>query len=256
MRNQTKKHAGDSPAGHWPKDGAQSPLSPIERSRTTADEVQERLILAIARGDKVAGERITEAEIAAALNVSRVPAREAMQKLLLRGILVGGAQRGLRVADYGDQRIAELFELRFAIEKIIFQHVMRSRAIRTALIADLEVIVVRMREFSGSGDPILLSSVDMDFHRAVARHSGNVLAAQIWEGLAQHIFIVFCRHWSSAADRTGEVRLHEGLVEFVRTGSPDEIDDVLSKHFSEPSTRTAAVVPAPARRASRKRSVA
>jgi len=117
-------------------------------------------------------------------------------------------------------------------------------------------IHARMRELSGSGDPILLSSVDMYFHRAVARHSGNVLAAQIWEGLAQHIFIVFCRHWSSAADRTGEVRLHEGLVEFVRTGSPGGIDDVLSKHFSEPSTRAAAVVPAPARRASKKRSVA
>lgn len=214
------------------------PLSPIERSRTTADEVEERLIMAIAKGDKAAGERITEAEIAAALNVSRVPAREAMQKLLLRGILVGGAQRGLRVADYSKQRIAELFELRFAIEKIIFQHVMRPGHSRTALIAELEEIVGRMRELSGSGDPILLSSIDLDFHRAVAVHSGNLLAAQIWEGLAQHMFIVFCRDWSSASDRTGEVRLHERLVEFLRKGSVDEIDDVLSRHFSDPATRT------------------
>ncbi|MDW6023559.1 GntR family transcriptional regulator [Mesorhizobium sp. BAC0120] len=216
------------------------PLSPIERNRTTADEVEDRLILAIARGDIAPGKRITEAEIAAALNVSRVPAREAMQKLLLRGILVGGAQRGLRVADYGKERIAELFELRFAIERIFFQHVMRSERSRAGLIAELKSIVGRMRELSGSGDPILLSAVDLDFHRAVARHSGNVLAAQIWEGLAQHMFIVFCRDWSSAADRTGEVRLHERLVEFLRTGSPDEIDDVLRKHFSDPSTRSAA----------------
>ena len=106
--------------------GAGSPLSPIERSRTTAEEVEDRLIMAIARGDIASGERITEAEIAAAMNVSRVPAREAMQKLQLRGILVGGAQRGLRVADYSEQRIAELFELRLAIETIIFQHVMAS----------------------------------------------------------------------------------------------------------------------------------
>lgn len=252
MGIETKRQTGDGT--RWSGAGsAQTPLSPIERSRTTADEVEERLIMAIARGDKVAGERITEAEIAAVLNVSRVPAREAMQKLLLRGILVGGAQRGLRVADYGEQRIAELFELRFAVEKIIFQHVMRSDANRVALIADLQTIVARMRELSGSGDPVLLSSVDMDFHRAVARHSGNVLAAQIWEGLAQHIFIVFCRHWSSASDRTGEVRLHERLVEFIRNGSPDDIDDVLSKHFSEPSTRTAAGEPAAAKRPAGKR---
>jgi GntR family transcriptional regulator, rspAB operon transcriptional repressor len=70
----------DSPAG--------SALSPIRRPRTTADEVEERLIIAIARGDKVSGERITEAEIASALRVSRGPAREAMQKLQVRGILL------------------------------------------------------------------------------------------------------------------------------------------------------------------------
>ena len=109
---------------------------------------------------------------------------------------------------------------------------------RKALITELEVIVGRMRDLSGSGDPILLSSVDLDFHRAVARHSGNVLAAQIWEDLAQHMFIVFCRDWAIASDRTGEVRLHERLLEFLRNGSVDEIDDVLGKHFSDPSTRT------------------
>ena len=75
-----------------------SALSPIRRARTTAEEVEERLIIAIATGDKAAGERITESEIAAALQVSRVPAREAMQKLQLRGILVGGEQRGVRRA--------------------------------------------------------------------------------------------------------------------------------------------------------------
>ncbi len=194
--------------------------------------------MAIAMGDKAVGERITEAELASALNVSRVPAREAMQKLLLRGILVEGEQRGLRVTDYGDERIAELFELRFAIEKIIFQHVMRAGRSRAVLIVELEAIVGQMRELSGSGDPVLLSSIDLDFHRAVARHSGNVLAAKIWEGLAQHMLIIFCRDWTNASDRTGEVRLHEQLVEFIRSGSAKEIDDVLTKHFSDPATRT------------------
>lgn len=212
-------------------------LSPIRRGKTTADEVEERLVLAIARGDKAAGDRITEAELASVLNVSRVPAREAMQKLQLRGILVESSQRGLRVSDYSRRRIAELFELRFAIEKIIFLHVMRESHDRGPLIAELEQIVETMRAMAGSGDPVALSSIDLDFHRAVARHSGNELAAQIWEGLAQHMIIVFCRDWANAADRTGEVRLHEGLIDFLRDGSIDDIDAKLAKHFSAPATR-------------------
>ncbi len=213
------------------------PLSPIERARTTTDEVEERLILAIATGAKVSGDRITEAEIATALKVSRVPAREAMKNLLLRGVLVEGEQRGLRVSDYSERRIAELFELRHAIETIIFQHALREGRDRGPMLAELEDIIARMRSLSGSGDAVALSSVDLDFHRAVARHSGNALAAQIWEGLAQHMLIVFCRDWAVAADRTGEVRLHEALLEFIRNGSLDDLDAVLKQHFSDPEHR-------------------
>lgn len=214
------------------------PLSPIRRARTTTDEVEERLILAIARGDKAAGDRITEAEIASALNVSRVPAREAMQKLQLRGILVEGGVRGLRVSDYTQRRIDELFELRFAIEKIIFQHVMRDGHDRAPLLAALEDVLAGMRAMAGSGDPVALSSIDLDFHREVARHSGNGLAAQIWEGLAQHMIIVFCRDWANASDRTGEVKLHEQLADFIRDGSIEDIDAVLANHFQPPDVRS------------------
>lgn len=238
MVTQSKARPRKSPVKGWIPGASASPLSPIERSKTTADEVEERLIMAIAMGDKAAGERITEAELAQALNVSRVPAREAMQKLLLRGILVESEQRGLRVTDYGEERIAELFELRFAIEKIIFQHVMRSSRGRAQLIAELEAIIGQMRELSGSGDPVLLGSIDLDFHRAVAKHSGNVLAAKIWEGLAQHMLIIFCRDWTTAKDRTGEVKLHEQLIDFIRNGAPNDIDDVLKKHFTDPASRT------------------
>jgi len=216
-----------------------SALSPILRNKTTADEVEERLIMAIARGDKAAGDRITEAEIATALKVSRVPAREAMQKLQLRGILVESERRGLKVSDYSQRRIAELFELRFAIEKIIFQHVMQPGRDNTALFAELEEIVEGMAELSDSGDPLALSAIDLNFHQTVARHSGNELAAQIWEGLAQHLIIVFCRDWSSAADRLGEVRLHREMIDYLKTGSVDDIEMVLANHFSEPETHDA-----------------
>lgn len=212
--------------------------APIQRAKTTAEEVEERLILAIARGTKSPGERVTENEVAAALNVSRIPAREAMQKLQLRGILVGAPeQRGLRVADYSQQRIAELYELRLAIETIIFRHVMRPGHDRSLLIAELNEILKTMGALSGSGDLVALGLVDLDFHRAVARHSGNELAAEIWEGLAQHMLIVFCRDWADAPDRTGEVDLHARLVEFIRKGDAGDIHAFLLNHFSPPTER-------------------
>jgi DNA-binding GntR family transcriptional regulator len=214
-------------------------LSPLRRRKTTAEEVEDRLIIAIARGDKKPGERLTEAEISDALEVSRVPAREAMQKLQLRGILVGHGQRGLRVADFSPRRIAELLELRTAIECIFFRHVMRPGNDRAPLIAALEGLLDDMAALSGIDDPIALSTVDLEFHRTIATHSGNDLAAQMWEGLAQHMLIVFCRDWSQTADRTGEVELHRKLVDFLRHGQAADIEVVLHDHFTEPNARLA-----------------
>ncbi|MBW7923076.1 MAG: GntR family transcriptional regulator [Rubellimicrobium sp.] len=214
-------------------------LSPIPRPRTAAEEVEDRLILAIARGDKLPGERLTEAEISTALGVSRVPAREAMQKLQLRGILVGHGLRGLKVADYSPRRIAELIELRLAIEKIFFRHVMREGADRAPLVAKLERILDEMGALSGVGDPVALSSVDLEFHRTIAVHSGNELAIQIWEGLAQHMLIIFCRDWAFASDRTGEVVLHRHLLDFLREGDVAGIGLILEDHFTAPGQRPA-----------------
>lgn len=214
-------------------------LSPIPRARTAAEEVEDRLILAIARGDKEPGERLTEAEISSALGISRVPAREAMQKLQLRGILVGHGSRGLKVADYSPRRIAELIELRLAIEKIFFRYVMREGADRAPLVAKLEHILEEMGALSGVGDAVALSSVDLEFHRTIAVHSGNELAIQIWEGLAQHMLIIFCRDWELTSDRTGEVELHQRLLDFLRSGDLARLDAVLTDHFTGPGDRPA-----------------
>lgn len=218
-------------------------LTPIRRPKTTAEEVEDRLIIAIARGDRQPGERLTEAEISATLEISRVPAREAMQKLQLRGILVEHGQRGLRVADYGPSFIADLIELRNAIERILFQQVMRPAHDRAPLIAELEDILDQMSALSDVGDPVALATIDLEFHRAIAVSSDNKLTIQIWEGLAQHMLIVFCRDWLQAADRTGEVELHRKLVAFIRDGDVADLDSVLRDHFDGPHVREAAKTP-------------
>lgn len=220
-----------------PRKGATQPeervtaLSAIPRPRTTADEVEERLVLAIALGEKSPGDRITEAELATTLNVSRMPAREALQKLHLRGVLVENDQRGLKVADYSETFIADLHEVRHSIERVVLRRVMSADFDRTALLEELREHIARMRELSGSADTLLLGKTDLAFHRAILTHSGNQLAAKIWEGIAQHALIVFLRDWAQAADRTGEVALHERLVDFIANGQEADIDRFLREHY-------------------------
>ncbi len=240
MPGPTAPKALQMPPARLPSSQPRPPaLSPIRRPSSTADEVEERLILAIALGDKQPGDRLTETEVAAAMAVSRVPVREAMQRLQLRGILVGHGLRGMQVADFSPCRIAEVYELRSAIERIFIAQVMSPDFDSAPLLAKLEALIDRMAALAGGSDPVALSVVDLEFHRTIAAHSGRMLAAQIWEGLAQHLLIVFCRDWSFEADRAGEVAMHRRLLEFLRGGDPADIDRVLAEHFTGPALRRA-----------------
>ena len=207
---------------------------PIERARTIPDEVADRIIMAIVYGEKRPGDRITEAEIATGMNVSRVPAREAMQKLALQGILEASELRGMRVADFSEERINELYEVRLAIEKVIFRHAMRRARENPAVLAPLEALVEEMTQIAETGDHIAVGQLDVEFHRTVARISQNKMAERIWEGLSQHLLIVFCREWIRADDPPKEVKLHRELFELLQSGREDEIDPILTTHIIGP----------------------
>jgi len=206
-------------------------MVPIQRSRTVSEEVADRIIMAIVRGEKSPGERVTEAEIAHAMNVSRVPAREAMQKLLLRGILVAEDVRGMRVADFGEDRIAELYEVRLAIEKILFRHALRQCRKDPSKVDELDAIVDRIAVATAERDFIASGLLDVEFHETVGRISQNLWAARFWEGLKPHLIIIFCREWSRAPNPPNEVDLHRTLCQLLRTGTAREVDAVLHAHI-------------------------
>ena len=210
-------------------------LEPIERTGTIADEVVDRIVLAIVRGEKKPGERITEAEIAVATDISRVPVREAMQKLASQGVLVpSDSRRGLQVAAFGKQRIGDLYEIRLEIEKITFRHAQRRCRMDPTLLKELEGIIDEMVAHVDDGDHVRMTALDVAFHKAVARISGNDLARQIFDGLAQQLFIVCCGEWIVARNPGEEIELHRRLYTLLSTGTPEDIEPTIVDHIYAP----------------------
>lgn len=206
-------------------------LSPVTPNLTAADEVEQKLILAIGLEELRSGERITESKLGELLNVSRVPVREAMQRLLTFGVLQLSGGRGMCVSDYGKRRVKDLMELRLAIERIHLNRVMTDTETKVGLVGALQSTVDRMTGLSSVVDGIELSRMDLEFHGTIAEYSNNDLAAKAWNVLAPHLMIVFCRDWSIFSKRAGEVQDHQHLLEFIRDGDPKDIDAELRHHF-------------------------
>lgn len=208
-----------------------SVLSPMKQNLTAADQVEKKLILAIGLEEFKSGERVTESGLAEMLNVSRVPVREAMQRLLTFGVLQTGEGRGMFVSNYGERRVKDLMDIRLAVERIMFDRVLTQTGSKEKLIENLHEIVHRMANVAPDVDTVELSSIDLEFHQTIAHYSNNTFVEKVWGGLAPHLMIVFCGDWNVFSKRTGEVQEHQRLIEFIQHGDPKDIDAVLLQHF-------------------------
>jgi DNA-binding GntR family transcriptional regulator len=96
---------------------AASALRPANPSRL-ADDVGSRLRESILNGIFVAGDRLREEELAAAMGVSRGPVRDALAQLDREGLVVRRPNRGAIVAELFRGDFDEVFSLRLAIEPV------------------------------------------------------------------------------------------------------------------------------------------
>jgi DNA-binding GntR family transcriptional regulator len=71
---------------------------------------------AIINGNLKPRERLMEIQLAEELGVSRTPIREALRKLELEGFIVMIPRKGAYVADISFKDIADVFEIRAALE--------------------------------------------------------------------------------------------------------------------------------------------
>jgi DNA-binding GntR family transcriptional regulator len=102
-------------------------LPPLLRAQSLAEQAYQAIREGIATGLFDAGERVTERGLAARLNVSPTPVREALRRLEQEGLIERVSARQLRVVEHSPDTLRELMltgaalramEARFATDKI------------------------------------------------------------------------------------------------------------------------------------------
>ena len=87
-----------------------------EANLSRGELVHLKLLDAIRGGRYAPGDRVREADVAAWLNVSRTPVREAFRRLQADGLLTMEPWRGVIVAQLDQQQLVELYAMRRVLE--------------------------------------------------------------------------------------------------------------------------------------------
>ncbi|MFF2074018.1 GntR family transcriptional regulator [Kitasatospora sp. NPDC058162] len=93
--------------------GDADPLSRVP----LGEQVHGLLLEGLLGGRWQPGDRIVERRLAAELNVSQAPVREALRSLQTLGVLDAEPNRGVRVREIGPAELREVYQVRAALER-------------------------------------------------------------------------------------------------------------------------------------------
>ena len=157
--------------------GGGSPF--VGMTRQTAHEyVREMLRRAILNGELASGSRLVQAEIAANLEVSTTPVREALRDLASEGLIRFDPHRGAVVTELSSQELDDIYEIRRLLEP---------QAMRQAVpnITDKTIATLRKLHERMEAEPQSAEFVDLNrtFHMAIYEAGASSRMVQIIRAL-------------------------------------------------------------------------
>ncbi|MEK9522153.1 GntR family transcriptional regulator [Streptomyces venezuelae] len=201
-------------------------------------ELRERILEA----EYPAGTRLVEREVADELRVSRVPVREAMQRLESEGLLSVQPRRGSVVADFGPEDAAYLFDVREHLEGLAAR--LAARHATPGGLRELERLLSGARRAAESGQVREAVSLNADFHRQIVELSGNPLLVDLMAPLDSRLRRLF-RLTSARSDGEPMCGAHERLHEAVRDGDEDGAEALARAHVADTRAAAARLLTAP-----------
>lgn len=196
----------------------------------------------IASGELCAGAPISEAAVARDIGVSRTPLREAIRQLAAEGFLLQTPNRGSVVVEFNKRDIAELYDLREALETYAVgkaaEHDLRPEDSQT--LDEFVVTIVRMREeLERSGEPRLapdqmhiLVQADLNFHAVLVRAAANRRLLKAFAD-ARVLLAIFAMR-RKAHDLNQLIKIHgyhSGILEAVKRKDSETARRILSEHI-------------------------
>lgn len=214
--------------------GPRGEISPVARE-STASYIARQLRSAIMYGSLAPGTQLGEAALAAQLEVSRGPLREAMQRLVQEGILRSEPNRGLFVIELGDDDVHDVYVARAAVERAAVRSILAHEP--DEAVTALEDALARMVDAAEAADLTALSDADLAFHEVLVDQARSPRLRRMHQTL-----LVETRMCMAELERTYQradevVDEHRGIIDALRDGDRQQLDDMITAHMDDALAR-------------------
>ena len=188
----------------------------------------EYLVSKMQRGELVSGMSVTEQGVADELGISRTPAREALRRLEIDGLVVSEPRFGMKVTELGYIETLELYEAREALEMAAVE--ICAEKISDIEIAELEILQEQM---AGSvRDPSRMASLNYAFHKALLNAVKKRYLTMSFEVIQKTLAILGPTTLANTERAEESLIEHQELIQCLKHHDSEGARKVMGRHLS------------------------
>jgi len=212
-------------------------LEPIQRAPSRSELVAASIRHAILDGSLKPGEALVERKLAALLDVSKTPVREALIALVGDGLAEIQASGAVTVRVLDPAMLREIDEVRLRLEPWAIGRA--AGAADGSVLADAHAALDAADAAEASGDLAALSQANRNFHRALYSACGNPLAVSILDGIQDQVALgAVAVLWPRWPGRPAEhAQQHRAILEAVEAGESDRAEALVTEHLESSAAR-------------------
>ena len=196
----------------------------LQSAPDLVERVYRALVDAISEGSLAPGAKLTQEEIAEQLAVSRQPVLQALRLLKTDGLVHDAPGRGVVVAPLEAERIAQVYEVRGALDGLAA----RLAAARCAVIDP--ALIEAGRQAARGRDIRAMIDADIAFHNAIYDASANPLIGDTTRALWVQLRRMMGAVLQNAPQREALWDEHAAIAEAIAAGDAERAAELIDHH--------------------------
>jgi DNA-binding GntR family transcriptional regulator len=176
------------------------------------------------------GQTLTDSQVAASLNISRTPVREALRRLEQEGLLVNDSRRGWKIYSLSLDDIRQIFELKQLLEGLIVEQAAACQD--TGLRSTLQEALGRMQTAAAACDYEAWRLADAHLHLTLQQMSRNRRACTTVQSLDDQWFRLRAGYIALEGRMQRSVHEHAEIVASLLAGDGVRAAEKMRAHIS------------------------
>jgi len=210
----------------------------VVRDTSLAKLVRDDLLVAILQGVLTPGQRINEPDVAARLQVSRVPVREALRELESSGLVVSRKHSGVFVRQLDAAEIADLYKMRGLLDGFAGRCVAQlTEEKRATLLTQLSASVALMRDAAHRQDVQGYYAENLRFHWSIVQAAESATLTETYRSIVQKLHLARLKNLTKDVGMQTSINEHAEMIEVLRSADPVRCEAVLSNHVTDAYAR-------------------